>query len=74
MLIPKIENPKAHRRFEELKEPDPKPKGGAVHRIALGELGELVNEGMVSGERQFVEKAGLAALAPGLLLGDPAIL
>lgn len=74
MLIPHIENPKPYRWFEELKEADPQPEGRAVHRIALGELGEFVDKGMVSGKRQFVEKTGLAALASSLLLGNPALL
>jgi hypothetical protein len=51
MLIPKIKNPKPHSRFEKLKEADPKPEGWAVHGIALGELGELVDKGVVSGKR-----------------------
>lgn len=74
MLIPEIENPKPHSGFEELKEADPKPEGWAVHGIALGELGELVDKGMVSGKRQLVDKTGLAALPSSLLLGNPAIL
>jgi hypothetical protein len=74
MPIPKIENSKAHSRFEELKEADPKPEGRAVHGIAFCELGEFVDEGMMSRQREFVEKTGLAAFAPCLLLGNPAIL
>ncbi len=74
MPIPKIENSKAYSRFEEFKEADPKPKGWAVHGIAICELRELIDEGMMSRQRELVEKAGLAAFAPCLLLGNPAIL
>jgi hypothetical protein len=74
MPIPEIENPKAYSKLEELKEADPQPEGRAVHGIAFCELRELIDEGMMSRQREFVEKAGLSAFAPCLLLGNPAIL
>ena len=57
---------------EQAEEADAEAEGVRVDDIGVGEVAELVGEGSFAGGREGVEEAGLAAVAIGLFLGDPA--